>query len=1011
MKHLSLGSLIDGRYRLDDQVGAGGMGIVYRARDMKLDRDVAIKFLLGERLGPRFRARFTEEARILSRLEHQNILQLFDFGSAETTPYIVCEFLDGRTIIDHVEMTGPLPLNKVKEWSTQLFSAISYAHSKGILHRDLKGENVMVTSAGEIRVMDFGLARRDDRATKLTETGAVMGTATYVSPEVIMGSPATQASDVYSAGIILYEMLVGNPPFEGTTSFDVLQAHLMDIPPDPTVLREELPKAVAHVLSRALEKKPNKRYSSIALFGEHFIAALEGRTLATVDNRKKERKRSSFLIKKSGTFAPISEEPRRYLMPLLFVPALLFLGAFLIYPLLTTSSLPDKKEEIRWDIRPQSATVSWQSGGNKVIPYSLRLSGKQVARGNSRRDGQNQEISLRGLLPGRTYDLVLGTSSKNLMLELSTPKPKFSRLPYTAVLNDTFFIDYATNLDRGLQLIVTKPHGAILAKKKNCPPSGNVILTDLDVGPLVRPLNYELTLDNKVLARGTAYSRPQLTQGPIYPDAKKFRVFNRTPRVGPFWLGKYFLYADHNGTLFCYELNRTTRRDQKDPCLKLSWLMAPRLHKGVLHIHRQVLFKGLTKALLYVVILDTDGKLTTRVIDIAARAEEWRKRTEGKKVSVYPHWTLDATDSWNATIGKREWLTNTKGSSANYFTRTLAPAKQCFVAQGMKRTNLIFAAFHESNGQLLWEQKLTLGDLLKAPYHQVKAEGAPFAMGKEGIQERGKFWDYLSRPLVSKGRLFTLVAIGGRIRTSKGQLRPCALLSVPLSAKADEGPLVCFRFHVLARRLELSSSADGKKVFVNGPDFIYQWEIGQQTPPDYLPTSSLFADGRLGYNSGRVLSDKNRTYFTRYQFLTSQSAPNGGLVGNLFSSPHLCTIEGKEQKRFLVRYNPTLLEETDERPGQIIDMILHGDHLLAQSRRAMICVDTKTLAWTNYTIHNLERTTGFDISDEGIIGTAHYNGCVTAIPFAALKVRLQGQLNANMRIPIPSNVKALRSSN
>ena len=1012
MKQLSIGNVIDGRYRLDDQVGAGGMGIVYRARDLKLDRDVAIKFLLGAKLDTHFKARFIEEARILARLEHPNILQLFDFGTSQETPYIVCEYLDGRTIIEHVEMTGALPLAKVKKWSQQLFSAMAYAHDEGVLHRDLKGENVMVTEKSQIRVMDFGLARREDRATKLTETGAVMGTATYVSPEVILGNGASKASDIYSAGVILYEMLVGVPPFGGTSSFDVLQAHLIDKPPDPAVLREDLPSSVSYVIKKTLKKKPEERYQDFASLEADFTAALEDKKLVpTAKEQKNKKRKSSFLLKKSGTFSPIDQsKKRRSWILLLLSPAILFLAVFIAYPFLSPSLLPKDMNSVKQELSPQSATISWQVSGRGTVPYLLKLEGSLITRGNSQNEGNKQVVSLRGLLPGHSYVLTLGTDeTKQLDLQFSTQKAKFINEPFTAVLNDTLVMEYETNLDRGLNLQVSKSDRTILATEKNCPTKGTVVVEDLAVGPMVRPIHFQLSLNNEVIAHGTTLTRPQALSALRYPKGPRSKLSNRNARVGHFWVGRYFVYADIDGTLFCFQLNRTTIQSERAPTFRLCWLLAPPRINGVLHLRRHMTFAPIDDNTLIVIAPGIGGKMKCRLIDIEERCQQWQKITGGRNLNVFPEWALDKRDKWNGPLGKREWIKDLDNFSPTYFLRKMAVFGDNFIVLGMKPNHLIASSLTKVSGVVNWEQTIGLAEIIAAPAFKIGEKTTVFTQGvKRGIDIRGKNWDFHSRPLVLKDRLYTVISTAASRKTDRGNLRPCCLASFPLKSLAANKPLVCFRFYLLARRLELALSRDKERLLVIGPDNIFEWAPGQSGNPKFLRTSSLFKDGRYGYNSGSILYVGNKPYFTRYQFRTTDEAPDGGLVGNFFASPHLCTIEEQGNKRFLLRYFPTLLDESDERPGQIIDLVGHGNLIVGQSRRAMFCLDTTSLSWSSYTISNIDRTVGFSISQEEIIGTAQATGNVTAIPLRALVARMRGHLRPNARVLLPSDNNVLR---
>jgi len=283
-------SLLGGRYRLDERLGEGALGVVWRARHMDLHRDFALKKLqTGALADLAARARFHREAEALGRLRHPHIVEVTDFGvdSASGAPYLVMELLPGRTLADLLRETGPLPAARALPLLDALASAIDAAHEQGILHRDLKPSNIALTTdaAGEplLKVLDFGLAAVSEPQTpdpapqeegsaegeSLTSTGMLLGTPLYAAPEVIRGTAASRASDIYSLGVIAYEMLTGHPPFQGSTS-KVLSAHLHAVPPAPA-----LPDVVAQVLHEPLRKEPELRPPTAAAFIRRLRHAIE----------------------------------------------------------------------------------------------------------------------------------------------------------------------------------------------------------------------------------------------------------------------------------------------------------------------------------------------------------------------------------------------------------------------------------------------------------------------------------------------------------------------------------------------------------------------------------------------------------------------------------------------------------------------------------------------------------------------------------------------------------------
>jgi serine/threonine-protein kinase len=254
--------VLGARYRLETQVATGGMGEVWRAHDMLLERTVAVK-LLRESLAedPIVSERFRREALMAARLSHPNMADVFDYVQDEDRPGIVMEYVEGETLADRIAREGALDVTESARIASALLAVLQVAHEAGIVHRDVKPGNVMISPTGEVKVTDFGIARASGHET-LTETGMVVGTAHYLSPEQVSGKPAKPSSDIYAAGAILYEMLSGEKPFAADTPLAVAMARLNA---DPTPVREhrpEIPEPVAQVVGRALERDPDRRYAS-----------------------------------------------------------------------------------------------------------------------------------------------------------------------------------------------------------------------------------------------------------------------------------------------------------------------------------------------------------------------------------------------------------------------------------------------------------------------------------------------------------------------------------------------------------------------------------------------------------------------------------------------------------------------------------------------------------------------------------------------------------------------------
>ena len=254
-------SLFDGRYLISRKLGAGGMAKVYLAEDQELGRRVAIKILDDRHASDaQFVERFRREAQNAGGLSHPNIVSIYDRGEAGGSYYIAMEYVEGRTLKELIVARGPSPIGIGIDYTRQILSALRFAHRKGIVHRDIKPHNMIVDSDGRVKVMDFGIARAG--TSQMTEAGSIIGTAQYLSPEQARGAPVDQTSDLYSTGIVLYELLTGTVPFNGETPVEIAMKHLSQTPEPPSAHRPEIPRDLDYVVLRALGKDPSERYHS-----------------------------------------------------------------------------------------------------------------------------------------------------------------------------------------------------------------------------------------------------------------------------------------------------------------------------------------------------------------------------------------------------------------------------------------------------------------------------------------------------------------------------------------------------------------------------------------------------------------------------------------------------------------------------------------------------------------------------------------------------------------------------
>ncbi len=282
-----LGRSIDGKYRIDGLIGAGGMGTVYRATRLLIGDEVAIKILHKDHTDAHSSERFRREAQAAARLKHPNAVSIYDFGiSTDSLQYLVMEFVEGTSLRERLNH-GPLDFATAAEVISQVCAALDEAHRRHIIHRDIKPDNILLSSDGaglRVKVLDFGIAKlRDETAGHLTQTGNVMGTPHYMSPEQCLGEELDSRADIYSAGIVLYEMLCGRVPFNAPVSTAVVVQHVSQAPPSLRSINPAVPEAAEQVVINAIQKNRADRPSTAGILAQEFGAALAVRPIHTTD--------------------------------------------------------------------------------------------------------------------------------------------------------------------------------------------------------------------------------------------------------------------------------------------------------------------------------------------------------------------------------------------------------------------------------------------------------------------------------------------------------------------------------------------------------------------------------------------------------------------------------------------------------------------------------------------------------------------------------------------------------
>src|SRR5947209_8115329 len=298
MAGLGPGTIVDDRYKILSRLGAGGMADVFLAEDQQLGRKVALK-LLHRRFAqdPDFVERFRREAQAAAGLQHPNVVSVYDRGAYDGTYYIAMEYLSGRTLKQLIRDEAPLDPVRAIDITVQILKAARFAHRHGVIHRDLKPHNVIVDEADHAKVTDFGIARAG--ASDMTETGSIMGTAQYLSPEQAQGHAVSATSDLYSIGVVLYELLTGRVPFDADSAVTIALKHVSQTPTAPTQVNAQVPPELEQVVMWVLNKNPSDRPQD----ADQFITALEQAKASILAGQRGQRTASMAALAGVGAYA------------------------------------------------------------------------------------------------------------------------------------------------------------------------------------------------------------------------------------------------------------------------------------------------------------------------------------------------------------------------------------------------------------------------------------------------------------------------------------------------------------------------------------------------------------------------------------------------------------------------------------------------------------------------------------------------------------------------------------
>jgi beta-lactam-binding protein with PASTA domain/predicted Ser/Thr protein kinase len=376
--HVTAQTLLGGRYQVESELGRGGMATVFKGTDTVLGRPVAVKVLSPQYSGDaNFVTRFRREAQAAARLNHPNLVSVYDTGTDDGIHFIVMEYIDAKTLADYLAGGGRIMPERSIEIAEAVCDALSVAHAHGIIHRDIKPANIMITPKGDVKVTDFGIARVISGADTLAQTAAVLVTASYLSPEQAQSQPVDQRSDIYSLGVVLYEMVTGRPPFSGDSPVMVASKHVLEQPTPPSKLNSDVSPALEAVIMKAMSKNPDNRYQDademrVDLERARLGQAVQATPLLPESARTQRIATAGPPTAVLPPVAPGDGGRRRWWIPALIVLLILAVlggGLYLLASsLLSTNTTSDEKVPDVRGFTEEAATRTLRDAGFEVTP-------------------------------------------------------------------------------------------------------------------------------------------------------------------------------------------------------------------------------------------------------------------------------------------------------------------------------------------------------------------------------------------------------------------------------------------------------------------------------------------------------------------------------------------------------------------------------------------------------------------------------------------------------------------
>jgi len=935
------GILLGNRYRMGRRLGSGAMGRVHHGIDTVDGRDVAIKLLDATGWTDEVHRRFAREGRILCSLDHPNILRCFAVGTDGDVPYMVTEFLAGRPLDEIIDDDGPVPLTTFFPWAGALVEALAHAHGHGILHRDIKAANVMILDDGSLRLLDFGLARQVGGGTKITETGVVVGTPDYLSPEMIAGETLTKASDVYSVGVLLFEMLAGRLPFPAPTLADVLAAHTRLRPPSLRQLRPELSRGLVLVVERCLEKEPAARYQAFTELG----AALQ--RVAAADPRRE----SATELVSSVALEPITRPMpvvRRRRVPLVVLTVGLLVGAVLLrWSLMGPPPQPDERT-----VGPATARLVWHRL-TSPLDFEVRQGSRVVLRGAVEQRGTVGLVEVRGLNPGAEYAVTIRGTGGETVVPFTTKAVESRSKPYAALLHGAFFLAYDTNAPAGCRLAVRTSDGSVHLERRDLPGAGQVVVDDLPHATAA--VDWTLSLRDSVIASGTT------TAGVVRCTALGWRTeaigrpHGRSPGMDPFWVGDELVVSTLDGLLHVLALHGDSQ-----PHLGTKWVFRPAGHQNLRGDNMHVAgVASLSDGRLFV--LAYYGKACTEAfcLDRSLRAERWNERVGGT-VHTLPPWVLAEGDVWNSTLGPTEWRRT--HVDLDLLPRGAAlPVGEMLVVPVSSVSGGGFWWLDRRDGRLVGCSRVTLPDILAAP--RLAAKGRPHLL------DHPYTWAPASAVLHHDGRVLALFDVGKP--DPDGKVDWCLVTcAVPTGADVPT-PKVEFTFVTASRWQDPVLVRD--VLWMTYGNGVLRWVVGGGSLPTVLGLPSDLPPGD-------VLSPLT-VHGDELLFFRATSPIDHSISYGLLRQVSLVTARVESGRLTDVRVHaPFVLEEPTDDSGHVLRLVRTPTHVTGTGRSNLFAFDGDLRGFGTFAPDPIRHVEGWALRADGLIATMDGRAVVTVVP-------------------------------